>query len=291
MRFQKPSTRSPPTYPSASTTSGCRRNTSSKRLSSRSSNWQIRSRKTRRSRSRSKNSLPPFPPQSRPASRPRCSQPLPKQCLPAYSRFARFLQVAYIPAGRTEPGISSLPDGAKYYQFLIRRTTTTNLTADQIHQIGLDEVKKDEAEMLAIAQKLGFQDLKSFQASLKTNTKLKATFARAAPRHVSRLSRPMQAKLPQLFGRLPKAPFEVVPVPDFLEKTSAPAYYEAGTPDGSRPGRLFIDTYNATDRDLYQVEDHRVSRRTARPPPANLHRPRTPGRPRIPQVRRLFSLR
>ena len=81
-----------------------------------------------------------------------------KEVLPAYTRFARFLEVAYIPAGRADPGISSLPDGAKYYQYLIHHTTTTNLTADQIHQIGLDEVKKDEAEMLAIAQKLGFQD-------------------------------------------------------------------------------------------------------------------------------------
>ncbi len=179
---------------------------------------------------------------------------LSKEVLPAYSRFARFLEVAYIPAGRTEPGISSLADGTRYYQFLIRRTTTTNLTADQIHQIGLDEVKKDEAEMLAIAQKLGFQDLKSFQASLKANPKLKATSREQLLDAYRGYLGPMQAKLPELFGHLPKAPFEVVPVPDFLEKTSAPAYYQAGTPDGSRPGRLFIDTYNATDRDLYQVE-------------------------------------
>ena len=178
-----------------------------------------------------------------------------KEVLPAYNRFARFLEVAYIPAGRSEPGISSLPDGAKYYQFLIRQTTTTNLTADQIHQIGLDEVKKDEAEMLAIAQKLGFQDLKSFQASLKANPKLKATSREQLLDAYRGYLGPMQAKLPQLFGHLPKAPFEVVPVPDFLEKTSAPAYYQAGTPDGSRPGRLFIDTYNPTDRDLYQVEE------------------------------------
>ncbi len=177
-----------------------------------------------------------------------------KEVLPAYSRFARFLEVAYIPAGRDDPGISSLSDGAKYYQFLIRRITTTDLTADQIHQIGLDEVKKDEAEMLAIAQKLGFQDLKSFQASLKTNPKLKATSRDSLLDTYRGYLGPMEAKLPQLFGHLPKAPFEVVAVPDFLEKTSAPAYYQAGTPDGSRPGRLFIDTYNATDRDLYQVE-------------------------------------
>lgn len=178
-----------------------------------------------------------------------------KQVLPAYQRFARFLQVAYIPAGRAEPGISSLPDGAAYYKFLIKQSTTTDLTADQIHQIGLDEVKKDEAEMLAIAQKLGFQDLKSFQASLKSNPKLKATSREQLLDTYRGYLGPMQAKLPQLFGHLPKTPFEVVPVPDFREKTSAPAYYEPGTPDGSRPGRLFINTYNATDRDLYQVED------------------------------------
>jgi len=174
---------------------------------------------------------------------------------PAYLRFARFLEVSYVPAGRADPGISSLPDGAKYYQFLIRRTTTTDLTADQIHQIGLDEVKRDESEMLAIAQKLGFNDLASFRASLKANPKLHPASREALLTAVNSYLTPMQAKLPQLFGRLPKAKFEVVPVPEYLEKTSAPAYYERGAPDGSRPGRLFIDTYNATDRNLYQVED------------------------------------
>jgi uncharacterized protein (DUF885 family) len=180
---------------------------------------------------------------------------LSKQVLPAYQRFARFIEVSYIPAGRTEPGISVLPDGAKYYQFLIRRTTTTDMTADQIHQIGLDEVKKDEADMLAIAQKLGFKDLKSFNASLKTNPKLHPDSGQALLDAARGYLGPMQAKLPELFGRLPRTPFEVAAVPDYLEKTSAPAYYEPGSPDGSRPGRLRIDTYNATTRNLYQVED------------------------------------
>ena len=177
-----------------------------------------------------------------------------KEVLPAYLRFARFLEVSYIPAGRAEPGISSLPDGAKYYQFLIRRTTTTDLTAEQIHQIGLDEVKRDEAEMLVIASKLGFADMKSFRASLKANPKLHPASREALLGAYRGYLTPMQAKLHQLFGRLPKAPFEVAAVPDFLEKTSAPAYYEAGTPDGSRPGRLRIDTFNAADRNLYAVE-------------------------------------
>ena len=68
---------------------------------------------------------------------------LAKQVLPAYQRLARFLEVSYIPAGREQPGISALPEGAKYYQFLIRQRTTTNLTVEQIHQIGLNEVKRD----------------------------------------------------------------------------------------------------------------------------------------------------
>jgi uncharacterized protein (DUF885 family) len=178
-----------------------------------------------------------------------------KEVLPAYLRFARFLEVSYVPACRTELGVSSLPDGARYYNFLIRHSTTTNLTADQIHQIGLDEVKKDEAEMLVIAQKLGFQDLKSFRASLHTNPKLRPASADALLNAYRGYLTPMQARLPQLFGRLPKAPFEVVPVPAYIEKTSAAAYYEPGAPDGSRPGRLFINTYEATDRNLFEVED------------------------------------
>jgi uncharacterized protein (DUF885 family) len=177
-----------------------------------------------------------------------------KEVLPAYKRFARFLEVSYIPAGREQPGISALADGAKYYAFRIRRTTTTELSAEQIHQIGLDEVKRDEAEMLLIAQRLGFQDLKSFRASLKGNPKLHPASGEALLEAYRGYLVPMQAKLPQLFGRLPKAPFEVDAVPEYLEKTSAPAYYEPGTPDGSRPGRLRIDTYNATDRNLYGAE-------------------------------------
>jgi uncharacterized protein (DUF885 family) len=178
-----------------------------------------------------------------------------REVLPAYLRFARFLEVSYVPAGRDEPGLSALPDGKKYYAFLIRRITTTQLTADQIHQIGLDEVKRDEAEMLTIAQKLGFADLKTFRASLKTNPKLKPASREALLDAYRGYLGPMQAKLPQIFGRLPKAKFEVVPVPDFMEKSAAPAYYEHPAPDGSRPGRLFINTYNAQDRNLYSVED------------------------------------
>jgi uncharacterized protein (DUF885 family) len=177
-----------------------------------------------------------------------------KEVLPAYLRLQRFMEVTYVPAGREQPGIWALPDGDKYYAFSIRRTTTTDLTADQIHQIGLAEVAKDEAEMLAIAKKLGFPDLKSFQADVKTNPKLKPTSRDAILSAYRGYLDPMKARLPELFGRLPKAPFEVAAVPDYLEKDSADAYYEAGSPDGSRPGRIRVDTYNFADRNLADVE-------------------------------------
>jgi uncharacterized protein (DUF885 family) len=177
-----------------------------------------------------------------------------KEVLPAYLRFARFMEVSYVPAGRAEPGISALNDGKKFYQFLIKRTTTTDLTPDQIHQIGLDEVKKDEAAMQAIAEKLGFKDIASFRASLKTNAKLHPASADALVDTYRGYIQPMQAKLPELFGRLPKQQLEVTTVPEYLAKTSPPAYYEAGSPDGKRPGRLFVNTYNATERNLDNAE-------------------------------------
>ena len=177
-----------------------------------------------------------------------------KQVLPAYGRLAHFIEVSYVPAGRTEPGISALPDGAKYYRYLIRHSTTTSLAADQIHQIGLDEVKRNDDEELVIAHKLGFADLKALRASLKTNPKLHPASGAALLDAYRGYLTPMQAKLPTLFGRLPKAPFEVAAIPDYLEKTSASAYYEPGTPDGSRPGRLRINTWNAAERNLFEVE-------------------------------------
>ena len=177
-----------------------------------------------------------------------------KEVLPAYLRFARFLEVSYVPAGGRQPGISALPDGARYYRFLIRRETTTDLTPERIHQMGLDEVQRDEAAMLAIAQKLGFADLASFRASLKTNPKLHPSSADELIAAYRGYVAGMQARLPQLFGRLPKAKLEVAVVPDYLQKAMYPAYYDPGAPDGTRPGRLYVNPFNATGRNLYNVE-------------------------------------
>jgi uncharacterized protein (DUF885 family) len=174
--------------------------------------------------------------------------------LPSYKRFAGFLKAEYIPKSRKEPGIGAIPGGDAYYAYRIRQSTTLNKSAAEIHQIGLDEVKRDEAEMLAIVKGLGFADIKSFSAALKANPKEHAASADALIDTYKGHIAEMKPKLPELFGRLPKAPLEVVPVPSYMEKDQSAAYYDNGTPDGSRPGRVSVNTYNFAERSLAPVE-------------------------------------
>jgi uncharacterized protein (DUF885 family) len=177
------------------------------------------------------------------------------QVLPAYARFGRFLSAQYIPHGRTEPGIWSTPDGDAYYKFLVRQSTTTDMTPQQIHTIGEQQVAEDEAQMTAIAKKLGFADLKALRDSIPNNPKLHPTSPEALIAVYRGYLDGMRPKLPQLFGRLPKAPLEVQAVPDYMAKNQAPAYYQPGTPDGKRPGIFFVNTYEYQQRSLASAED------------------------------------
>jgi uncharacterized protein (DUF885 family) len=174
--------------------------------------------------------------------------------LPSYKRFAGFLKAEYIPKSRKEIGASALPDGDAYYAFRIRQSTTLSKSAAEIHQIGLDEVKRDEAEMLAIVKSLRFADIKSFSAALKSNPQEHPASADALIDDYKGYIARMKPKLPELFGRLPKAPLEIVPVPAYMEKDQAAAYYDNGTPDGSRPGRVYVNEYNFAERSLAPVE-------------------------------------
>jgi uncharacterized protein (DUF885 family) len=177
------------------------------------------------------------------------------QVAPAYVRFGKFLKAQYIPGGRNDPGIWALPDGDAYYRFLVKQSTTTDLTPEQIHQLGLDQVKQDEDQLLAIAHKLGFADIKALQNAATHNPKLFPTSKeQLLDAYRGYLDR-MRPKLPQLFGRLPKAPLIVMPVPAYSEKDEAAAYYDHGAPDGSRPGMVFVNTYQFETRSLADVED------------------------------------
>jgi uncharacterized protein (DUF885 family) len=176
------------------------------------------------------------------------------QVLPTYQRFAKFMKAQYVPNGRKEPGVWAMPNGDAYYSFRIRQITTLDKTAAEIHQIGLDEVKRDEAEMLAIVHQLGFTDLKAFRAALAANPKEHPQSKEALIDTYKGYLAQMQPRLPELFGRLPKAQLEVVAMPAFAEKNSPMAYYNQGTADGSRPGRVDVNLYNFAERSLATVE-------------------------------------
>ena len=164
------------------------------------------------------------------------------------------MEKTYAPAGRTELGLWSLPDGEARYRFAIRSSTTTDTDAESIYQLGLREVARIEAEQTAIAKKLGGTDLASFRRSLKANPKMLATSRDDVLEHYRRYIAQMQPKLPELFGLLPKAPVEVVPVEAFREKEAAAASYVDGTPDGTRPGKVFVNTYDFGHRSLLIME-------------------------------------
>ena len=173
---------------------------------------------------------------------------------PAYRKLKNFLETEYAPSGRTDAGVWALPGGDALYRYYIRRLTTTNMDPEQIHQLGLKEVERIEGEQLAIAKKLGFNDLKSFRASLKTNPKLFPTSAEQLVEKYRGYIDQMRPELPKLFGLLPKAPLEVRPMQEFRAKQSAAADYFTGTPDGSRPGIVYINTSDVRQRSLLPVE-------------------------------------
>jgi len=174
--------------------------------------------------------------------------------LPGFARFAAFVRDEYVPQGRIEPGIWSLLDGAARYRFEIRRMTTTDLTADEIHQIGLQQVDEIEAEMLALAHKLGFKDLASLNDHIKNERRFYATSGQQLLDLYTNYAREMEPELPKLFGRLPKSRLVVIPMEASISKNAVPADYTSGTADGSRPGHINVNESDLEHRLVLNVE-------------------------------------
>ena len=172
--------------------------------------------------------------------------------IPAYKTFAAFLRTEYAPEGRTTLSITSLADGEKRYQNNIYARTTTHMTADEIHQLGLREIDRIQAEMTAIAKKEGFADLAAFRASIKTNPKYIPTSADQILDDFRHYIAQMEPKLPELFTLLPKSPVTVEAIPAF--QSAAATHYVTGTPDGKRPGRVVVATSKFAERSLIDDE-------------------------------------
>ncbi len=173
---------------------------------------------------------------------------------PAYAKFAKFVREDYAPHGRLDPGVWALPDGEARYRFAVRHQTTTDFTADQIHQLGLKSVAEIETQMLAIAKAQGFSDLKSFNAHIRQDPKLHATSGQQLLDLYTHYRDQMYGKLPELFGRLPKNKLAVVPMESFRSADGVPADYSVGAGDGSRPGRINVNEYAPEKRLLLNVE-------------------------------------
>src|SRR5580658_6673629 len=172
--------------------------------------------------------------------------------VPAYKTFATFLRTEYAPEGRSTLSITSLADGEKRYQNDIYARTTTRMKPDEIHQLGLREIARIQAEMTAIAKKEGFADLASFRASLKTNPKYIPTSADQILDDFRHYIAQMEPKLPELFTLLPKSPVTVEAIPAF--QSAAATHYMTGTPDGKRPGRVVVATSDFANRSLIDDE-------------------------------------
>ncbi len=174
--------------------------------------------------------------------------------LPAYARFTAFVRDEYIPEGRSEPGVWSLPHGEAYYTFLVKENTTTNFTPEEIHQLGLAQVKEIEDRMFATANKLGYQDLKSFKAAIAADPKMHGHSRGQILDLYRKYIEQMSGKLPDLFSRLPKAKLEVMPIEEFREKGAPAAQYQPPAQDGSRPGHVMVNTGEFEKRPLVNIE-------------------------------------
>jgi len=173
--------------------------------------------------------------------------------IPMYVKFTKFVREEYAPKGRAEPGVWALPDGVERYAFRVREVTTTGLTPEEIHQIGLAQVKEIEGRMLDVAKQLGYSDLKTFRAAIKDDPKLHPHSRQEILDLYRKYIDQMNARLPQLFGRLPKAKLEIMPIEEFREKEAA-THYVQGAPDGSRPGHVMVNTGDFEKRSLADVE-------------------------------------
>ncbi len=170
-----------------------------------------------------------------------------EQITPSFKKLADFLQNIYLPAARSTTGIASIPEGEKYYNYLIRLQTTTNKTPDEIYNIGLSEVKRIRSEMESIKNETGFNgDMKSFFNYLKTDKKFtpykipKEILTAFEKIHVTLLP-----NLPKLFDHTPKTLFEIRQTEAF-RAASASAEYNQGSADGTRPGIFYIPILDAT---------------------------------------------
>ncbi len=172
-----------------------------------------------------------------------------------YRTFFEFMRDEYLPATRDSVGASELPGGDALYARAIRQYTTTTLSADEIHQIGLAEVQRIRGEMLEVIASTGFEgDFTEFVEFLRTDPQFYAETPEELMEKVSRVLKRMDGKLPELFRVLPRMPYGIQEIPDYLAPKTTTAYYGRPAGDGTRAGTYWVNTYDLPSRPLYEIE-------------------------------------
>ncbi|MGK2285547.1 DUF885 domain-containing protein [Pedomonas sp. V897] len=172
-----------------------------------------------------------------------------KSVLPVYERMKVFMQTEYKPHARRVPGLLGMKDGPLLYAALVQQHTTTTLSPNEIHEIGLSEVARINREMEAIKKEVGFKGtLKQFFEHLRTDPKFKFKSKEDLLANYNAVRERVDAGMPRLFSRQAKTPFEIRPIPSFIEKNSAGAYYMSGSLEANRPGVFYVNTYDLPAR-------------------------------------------
>ncbi len=175
--------------------------------------------------------------------------------IPAYQQFANFLTTEYLPACRGPVGAAAMPNGREFYLDRIERFTTIKISPEELHQTGVRENARIRAEMKLIKQQVDFEGtLDEFLEHLRTDPKYYAKSAEELMQTAALILKRADGRLPELFGHLPRIPYGLREIPDYVAPQTTAAYYWPPATDGSRGGFYYLNTYNLSSRPLYQLE-------------------------------------
>lgn len=175
--------------------------------------------------------------------------------VPAFSRFLKFLNEEYVPNCRASIGALALPNGRDYYRYRVHKYTTLDLSPEEVHQRGLEEVARIRGEMLEIIKAVEFEgDFAAFVEYLREDPMFYAKTKDELLAEASRILKKADGEMPRVFGLLPRLPYGLKEIPDYIAPQTTSAYYQRPTGDGTRAGFFFLNTYNLPGRPLYMLE-------------------------------------
>ena len=196
-----------------------------------------------------------FPPAERERLRAAASEVIEKTVLPAYRKLDSYFNDDYLPNTRDSVGLSAVPNGAAWYEFRARSYTTTRMTPDEIHRVGLDEVKRIRDEMMKVIEEVEFEgSFEEFLTFLRTDPQFYFDDPEELHREYLATSKRIDPELVKLFGKLPRMPYGVKPIPDAIAPDTTTAYYSRPAADGSRAGFYYVNLYKPETRPKYEIE-------------------------------------